>query len=443
MRFNRFSIRGLMAVVMTTALCLAALRSATETTAGITLVVTCAMLGLAVVGAFCRDSSERAWWLGFVVFGWGYLALAFWSPAHETTLPTMTGLVAVCTKLGLSVPTVPAGRRQSAGIDPSFLRIGHYVCALIAASLGGFLGFALFQTPGLRSKSQADAASPEGRLRLPRRRKPTIIGLACLVLASLVVVIASRWAPPLWAGLAFLVTCVLLALAALGALLGKGLAREMWLGAALFGWGYMVLAFGWHSFHSACPYLVTSQWLDQFRPSFPPKLSGFPPCDDRTDPANARILSELEKAVPMHFRDETPLEDLRKHIERATAGSDGKGIPIYVDALGLQEAEVSMTSTFHIDAENVPLKATLRFSLRQLGLTYLIEDGFLEITSEIATDVEILQISENPFMIVGHSLFALLAAGFGAVAAPIVAGKRESQLLREETGTRNSGAACL
>jgi hypothetical protein len=129
----------------------------------------------------------------------------------------------------------------------------------------------------------------------------------------------------------------------------------------------------------------------------------------------------------MHFRTGISLEDLLKHIRRATAGSDGKGIPMYVDPIGLQEAEVSMTSTSQIYAENVPLKATLRMCLRQLGLTYLIEDGFLMITSESATDVEMLQVSENPFIIVGHSLFALLAAGFGAVAAPIVAGKRESQ----------------
>jgi hypothetical protein len=56
----------------------------------------------------------------------------------------------------------------------------------------------------------------------------------------------------------------------------------------------------------------------------------------------------------------------------------------------------------------------------------------LELTSESETDVEILPISENPFINVGHSLFALLVLGFGAVAAPIIAGKKESQKHRPE-----------
>ncbi|HKI17391.1 MAG TPA: hypothetical protein VKA15_05905 [Isosphaeraceae bacterium] len=44
------------------------------------------------------------------------------------------------------------------------------------------------------------------------------------------------------------------------------------------------------------------------------------------------------------------------------------GIPIYVDPVGLQEAEKSMTSTVTIDLEQVPLRASLRLLLQQLGL---------------------------------------------------------------------------
>ena len=339
MRFNRFSIGGIMAVVMTTALGLAALRSPTETCAGITLIVTCATLGLAVVGAICRGATERAWWLGFAIFGWGYLALAFWSPAHETTLPTMTGLVALCTKIGLNVPTVPAGRRQIAGIDSSFIRIGHYVLALIAASLGAVLASAFFGATSFRSERQPDDARDESRSRHVRRRNATVIGLSGLALASSVAVIGSRLTPPLWAGTTYLVICGLLGLAALGALVGKGLAREIWLGAALFGWGYIILAFGWHPFYAGYPHLVTREWLESLRPSLPTKLSGFPPCDDRTEPANARILAAIEQPIPMHFPSPTPLEDILRHIKKATASPDGKRFPIFVDPIGLQEAE--------------------------------------------------------------------------------------------------------
>ena len=49
--------------------------------------LTCGMLCLAIVGVVCRQEGERAYWLGFALFGWGYLLLSMWSTAE---LPTMT-----------------------------------------------------------------------------------------------------------------------------------------------------------------------------------------------------------------------------------------------------------------------------------------------------------------------------------------------------------------
>ena len=46
----------------------------------------------------------------------------------------------------------------------------------------------------------------------------------------------------------------------------------------------------------------------------------------------------------MSFANETPLEDVLKYIKSATAGPNDTGIPIYVDPVGLQEAEITMTS---------------------------------------------------------------------------------------------------
>ncbi len=43
----------------------------------------------------------------------------------------------------------------------------------------------------------------------------------------------------------------------------------------------------------------------------------------------------------MNFPNETPLEEVLRYIKQATAGETGKGIPIYVDPLGLQEADRS------------------------------------------------------------------------------------------------------
>jgi hypothetical protein len=88
----------------------------------------------------------------------------------------------------------------------------------------------------------------------------------------------------------------------------------------------------------------------------------------------------------MSFANETPLDDVLKYIKQATQTPTFNGIPIYVDPIGLQEAERSMNSTVQIDLEGVPLKTTLRLLLKQLGLVYTVKDGFLMITSEDSED---------------------------------------------------------
>src|SRR5215218_8713095 len=88
----------------------------------------------------------------------------------------------------------------------------------------------------------------------------------------------------------------------------------------------------------------------------------------------------------MSFANETPLEDVLKYIKSATTGANDNGIPIYVDPVGLQEAEKTMTSPVTLDLEGVPLKTTLRLMLKQLGLTYSVKDGLLTITAENSED---------------------------------------------------------
>ena len=118
----------------------------------------------------------------------------------------------------------------------------------------------------------------------------------------------------------------------------------------------------------------------------------------------------------MHFPDETSLDDVLKYIKQATATPTDPGIPIYVDLIRLIECERGTSSTVTIDADGLPLKTTLRLCLRQLDLDFSVQDGYVLITSEdqVASDLE------DPFLIVGHCLLALLAAGFGAVAAPLI-----------------------
>jgi hypothetical protein len=105
------------------------------------------------------------------------------------------------------------------------------------------------------------------------------------------------------------------------------------------------------------------------------------------DDQSQRIAAELGKLVDMPFKTATSLEDAIKYVRASTKGpSFPDGIPVYVDPLGLQEAETSMSSTVTIDLAQVPLRTSLELLLKQLGLAYQIKDGLLKIVSESADE---------------------------------------------------------
>ncbi|MGZ3412306.1 MAG: hypothetical protein ACXWNX_00415 [Isosphaeraceae bacterium] len=104
------------------------------------------------------------------------------------------------------------------------------------------------------------------------------------------------------------------------------------------------------------------------------------------DAKTKSIQAKLDQPIAMSFPNETPLEDVLKYIKTATQDANDTGIPIYVDPLGMQEADKTLTSPVSIDLEGVPLKRTLRLLLKQLGLTYTVKDGYLMITSETSED---------------------------------------------------------
>ena len=133
----------------------------------------------------------------------------------------------------------------------------------------------------------------------------------------------------------------------------------MWLGAALFGSGYMCLTFG-RSGDSAWPYLPTTHLLNAIRPGSLPSVSGFPDASERSNLRSASTLKLLEQPIPMHFPNFTPFEDILKHIlaETKARDPDGRGIPIYVNPAGLYSAGKTMTSTVLIDREGVALKTS-------------------------------------------------------------------------------------
>lgn len=176
MRRFRFSIAGLLGVVSFIAVALAALRASTAAWDGCLLGLALAVLLTATLLAVHRTHHKRAYWLGFVLFGWTYLVASFVPPV-ESRSPTTKGLAylesrlpseeAVSTVLyrmlgdpadsGSPLPVVPdltdagaadwaytwrltgAALPGSASTHENFVRIGHSLLALVVALIGGIL----------------------------------------------------------------------------------------------------------------------------------------------------------------------------------------------------------------------------------------------------------------------------------------------------------------
>ncbi len=446
MRMPRTSIAGLMGAVLVASLGLTGMRTGSAIWAGTTFLVTCAVLSLAVVGAVCRTGAGRAWWLGFAVFGWGYLVLVFrgWNSAANWNLPTVP-------LLGWLIPKPPLPGGMGGGMGGGFgggfgfsnpvdaySQAGHCLIALLVATLGGLLALGLFGA-GVSVDRQPDEANA---VDVPRRRwwrRPAVVVTAGLVVASGVALFGLGRAPGYSAAGAFFVTWCLLGLAVVGAVFGPRERRAAWLGAALFGIGYMTPVFRqWNQ--PNWPHSAADRLLSAVRGWFLWVVPEAPPVTEGDAAANARILKALGRPIPLHFPQETPLEDVIKAIRDATRGPNDSGIPIYIDPLGLQEAEKTQQSPITIDLEGVPLRTSLHLILKQLGMTYGVGGGVLVITSAESEDpfpnwTVFPAVDQDPFLVVGHCLLALVAAGLGGLLAPLVCGRRRG---RGETAVKPS-----
>jgi hypothetical protein len=215
-RSNRISIAGLMGAVLVAALGLAALRNNSETWAGILFLVTWGVIVLAVVGIVCRGGAERAWWLGFALFGSGYMKLVYLSPEQTppVTLPTTILLKLLGLKMGLPLEFFDNPEPGASALP--FMQIGHCLSALLAAVLGGLLAIACFGAVAGRAGSLRVEQPPQAA---PRKWwvRPAIIGLAGFALVASVGVVAASQELGRWAGATFLLTWALIGVAALAA----------------------------------------------------------------------------------------------------------------------------------------------------------------------------------------------------------------------------------
>jgi RNA polymerase sigma factor (sigma-70 family) len=119
-----------------------------------------------------------------------------------------------------------------------------------------------------------------------------------------------------------------------------------------------------------------------------PQSAAGPGNNSGKDPQSRRILGKLDEPIHMRFLEETPLDEVLKHIREATKSAEfPKGIPIYVDPFGLDKADKTLQSTVRdIDLDGVPLRRTLQLALAQLEMVYLVDDGMLYITSATSAD---------------------------------------------------------
>ena len=148
-------------------------------------------------------------------------------------------------------------------------------------------------------------------------------------------------------------------------------------------------------------------------------------------PVNSEVATtwdKLQQKVPMHFVAETALSDVLKAIKSATSGEDDPGLQFYVDPVGLQEVDKTMTSPVSIDLEGVPLTTTLELVLKQLNLGYHVQkDGLVVITSLESVDHNV-----DPTLLILDELRALRQevqqlrtarmGGMGASSAPASGG---------------------
>jgi hypothetical protein len=109
----------------------------------------------------------------------------------------------------------------------------------------------------------------------------------------------------------------------------------------------------------------------------------------------------------LSYADGAALEEVLKETKLRSSGRPKlkSGIPIYVDPIGLQEIEKSMTSPVSRppSADKLTLGEHLRSALDPLGSGCVVKDGFLMIMAKESLDAE-TEDGINPFLVYRDAL---------------------------------------
>ena len=162
MSVTRFSTRALIASVAFIGVSFVALQNANHLWATVFTSAVILVFFVSLVATIYRRDSQRAFWIGFCIFGWGYLTIIYgWVSLTGGNLVTTTILWQLAELFhGSDAPDlVDSGRRFGSGVemqlglrnvqvapDANFLRIGHSIWALLFASIGGLTARAFHET---------------------------------------------------------------------------------------------------------------------------------------------------------------------------------------------------------------------------------------------------------------------------------------------------------
>lgn len=104
-------------------------------------------------------------------------------------------------------------------------------------------------------------------------------------------------------------------------------------------------------------------------------------------PAGFAVWQALQTKIDFPFGDGTSLANALNHIKQQVGKSAPPGfqLNIYVDPIGLLEADKSPASPVTLELEAVPANSGLALLLRQLGLAHFVrDDGIVVIDPELS-----------------------------------------------------------
>jgi hypothetical protein len=150
MRRLRYNIAGALGAILFVAVGFAALREADELWGTWLFSLTLGLLLFAVLLVAHRTGDRREFWIGFALFGWGYLSFSL-IPSIEARLIVTKALSYLHQSRIFGIRAHGLGElspfrfspfyapRVRAAPDENFIHIGHTLFTLLAAWLGGVL----------------------------------------------------------------------------------------------------------------------------------------------------------------------------------------------------------------------------------------------------------------------------------------------------------------